>query len=347
MNKKLLLLALPISLLLCVACATPPKVTTTVIKSYTPLDSLQEVKVLYSTNQDTVVKGEILGEVKVSDAGFTINCDSASVISYIVEKARKMGGNAIYITKHLRPSMASSCHQMLANVLLLDTSSTLPKTALAGSTVEKSDTSKYVSLRNSITPVRKLYRARIALNAGYAWRTADISPDLSDEQKEHIEELTSGIVWDASVDYFFNNLYGISLNYSNYIANANTNMLTTKDLITYIGADFLVREGFGANFILASNIGLGYMNYTSKSTEQNQTATATGSTLGFNFGVDGEYKFSNNWGAGLKLSYLAGLLNQMHFKYPDGSEETINFPQGSAEGLGHFRIMGGIRYYFK
>lgn len=60
----------------------------------------------------------LLGKVKVDDTGFSINCDYERVIALAKTEAKKIGGNALKIIKHTKPSFfGSSCHQITAKIL--------------------------------------------------------------------------------------------------------------------------------------------------------------------------------------------------------------------------------------
>ena len=94
-----------------------PKITTSLSKSYAPLDYREEVVVI-GLNQPEPDDAETLGQVKIGDTGFSTNCDYNVVIDKAKLEARKAGGNAIKIIKHIPPSiMGSSCHIITANIL--------------------------------------------------------------------------------------------------------------------------------------------------------------------------------------------------------------------------------------
>ena len=64
-------------------------------------------------------KSEILGECKIGDSGFSTKCDYNTVLETLKSEARKVGGNAIKITKHKSPDFGSTCHRMTATILKL------------------------------------------------------------------------------------------------------------------------------------------------------------------------------------------------------------------------------------
>lgn len=97
-----------------------PKISTSLSKSYPPLDYKQDVVVI-SLYQQVPDNSEVLGQVKIGDSGFTTNCGYEAVIGKAKLEARKAGGNAIKIIKHTPPSlMGSSCHRITAKILKVE-----------------------------------------------------------------------------------------------------------------------------------------------------------------------------------------------------------------------------------
>ena len=113
--KKLHLLITLAALIFFGSCN--PKITTSLSKSYAPLDYREEVVVI-GLNQPEPDDAETLGQVKIGDTGFSTNCDYNVVIDKAKLEARKAGGNAIKITEHKPPTaMGSFCHRITANIL--------------------------------------------------------------------------------------------------------------------------------------------------------------------------------------------------------------------------------------
>jgi hypothetical protein len=116
MNKSLVFL---IGFLLVLdACA--PKVTTSVSKKYPMLDYREEVSV-FGLHDSIPANTEIFGTVKVGNSGFSTDCSLETVIDKAKIAARKVGGNAIKITKHSPPSVwRNSCHKIKVYILKVD-----------------------------------------------------------------------------------------------------------------------------------------------------------------------------------------------------------------------------------
>ncbi|NDP21228.1 MAG: DUF4156 domain-containing protein [Paludibacter sp.] len=92
-----------------------PKITTSITKNYPLADSTQEVNII-EINEEVPSNSELLGEVRVTDSGFSTRCDYESVLNAAKLEARKAGGNTIRILTHQLPGMSSSCHQIVANI---------------------------------------------------------------------------------------------------------------------------------------------------------------------------------------------------------------------------------------
>ena len=111
--KKTASLSLITILFLLGSCA--PRIVTSISKNYPLLDIAEEVRVI-ELNETLPLKSELLGEVKIGDAGFTNKCDLATVLTIAKLEARKVGGNAIKIVSHQTPDFVSSCHRISANI---------------------------------------------------------------------------------------------------------------------------------------------------------------------------------------------------------------------------------------
>ncbi len=96
-----------------------PKVSTTLSKSYPPLDYKQEV-IVFGLVEDAPSHSEVLGQVKVGDSGLSVKCGYEVVIDQAKLEARNVGGNAIKIIKHKNPGLWSSCHRITAQILKLE-----------------------------------------------------------------------------------------------------------------------------------------------------------------------------------------------------------------------------------
>jgi len=106
-----------ISLIVLISCN--PKISVQINKSYPVLDYKKEVMVI-GLKQKIPEGSEEIGFVKVEDTGFTMDCSYEIMVDKAKLEARKIGGNAIKITKHLKPSAKSSCHQIEAKILYLE-----------------------------------------------------------------------------------------------------------------------------------------------------------------------------------------------------------------------------------
>ena len=110
-----LLISIAITLFSC-----SPTVSTSLSKHYPPLDYDQEVWVFH-LDQAQPKEAVVLGEVKIKDSGFSVNCGYPVVLNKAKLEARKHGGNAIKIIKHKLPHpLGSTCHRITARILRVD-----------------------------------------------------------------------------------------------------------------------------------------------------------------------------------------------------------------------------------
>lgn len=111
--------SLMIALLLSVTSCNP-KITTTISRTYPPIDYREEVTVI-GLGDIEPDNAEFIGQVRIGDSGFSTNCSYAVVLEKALLEARKAGGNAIKIIEHQLPSaFGSSCHRITAKILKIE-----------------------------------------------------------------------------------------------------------------------------------------------------------------------------------------------------------------------------------
>jgi len=333
-------------LLLFTACS--PRVGTMATKTYPPLNADSPV-VVYLYQTDIPQGTESLGKVKVSDTGVSTKCDSVTVINLIKNEARKIGGNAVCITDHIRPSFwGGSCHQMAAILLKVNDSN-------QSNRPEDNSVTEFTEVRN--TAIKStLPKFKIGANIGYGWRTAKLSSELRGDIRDFYEKMMSGIIWDGSFYYYFNDYYGVGLLYSSYYTSnsiyaqfmptGETGKLNSKHTITFIGPAFAMRAVTNdQKWIFNLNLGIGYLGYYANETLNSHYLKQDGATVGFLTNLGGEYKFDKHWGVGVDLSLIGGLLRKINID-EDGIKSTYIYKDGLEEGIGQFRLTTGLRYYF-
>ena len=345
MKKSHTLLIFVFFILLLSSCS--PRIGTTITKTYLPTSEDTDI-VVYQYQTEIPVGTESIGKVKITDTGFSTNCDSLSVIGIVKKEARKVGGNAVCITDHIKPSFfGSSCHQMSAIILRVSDFAYVQQTdsivqfTNEQSQIEKSSFSKF----------------KIGVNMGYGWRNAKIQDGRSMEMHDFYEKLMSEAIWDVAFNYYFNDNYGVGLIYSPYDVTENIYVglletgeigtLKAKTNITFIAPTFDWRWiSNNGKWIFNTNLGIGYMGYRHKETFKNQSIEESSATVGFLWGISEEYKFSNHWGISLNFSMLSGLLNSLNVN-ENGRKYTLDLKNNNEKvGLGQYRLSAGVRYYF-
>ncbi|MDR2938481.1 MAG: hypothetical protein LBU92_06065, partial [Prevotellaceae bacterium] len=285
MKKVFFYLALP-----ALASSCAPAVRAAVLKSYPAV--VPDSVVVYSKSHEVPATSEALGSVRVYDGGFTTQCDSLTVVNHVKLEVGKIGGNAALITEHKLPSFwTSTCHQMTATALRVNGLNTpMLDSAAVGQLLLK--------------PARTQPRARFAANIGYGWRLAKISPSLTADARKDLEQRMSGMVWEFSAAYFFNDAMGIGVDYNGYGSTSNsqgyltnaphiTGSMHTSDMITYIGPAWVFRSAYG-KWILEGSMGIGYVGFTEKMTLRQYSGDAKGSTVGMKFSLGADYKLHEN-----------------------------------------------------
>lgn len=110
--KKLIVIAICVIL---TGCSATLK-TKLVNKNYQPLPETTKVFVLESA-YNVPFQSELIGDIKIGDSGFSVDCGYDKMISEAKNLARKAGANIIKITEINEPNFfASSCYRMRAKI---------------------------------------------------------------------------------------------------------------------------------------------------------------------------------------------------------------------------------------
>ncbi len=326
------------------------------MKQYPPLSPGENI-VVYEQPGQILDASEPLGQVIAADRGSTIHCDSLTMINLVKEEARKVGGNAVLIVEHQRPSFwGSSCHQFVATILR-----TTPTALLSSSDSSGAANTVPYTYNTNDTRQRQLPRFSFGTDIGAGWRLNRISSAVSSDARRFYENLRFGLGWGAYGDYFFNDNYGIRLSYQGaynsygekvVIINDDdlyigAGTLSLRNTIHYVGPAFVMRTATrNQKWLFNLSSGMGFLHFReSIYLFEQQVSTAVDPTVGFQIIFGTEYKFAKNWGAGLNLSLLSGIVDTFTV-YQDGEQTTITAPPGEGEGVARLDLLFGIRYYF-
>ena len=342
-----------IPLLYLVACAgCAPRIATTVMKTYPALDAGEPVAV-YSQSQPVPDNSEALGTVAVTDGGFTMPCDSLTMMTRMQEEAKKIGGNAIFITEHLRPMLfGSNCHQFKGTVLRIanvETAAGAPDDSLAV---------RYVAT----PPGRRLPRWGFGVDAGAGWRTNSMDPALESDWKHFYNSLRFGVSWDAHGHYFFTDEIGLQLIYQGSQA-------TYSDLATlldddgnvkasgrhhsairthYAGPAMICRAASPKKkWLFDATIGVGYLYYEEAIRFPSYFTVASGSTFAIQTSLGVAYKWDEHWGVGVNLSNVSCAIRNGQYN-DNGHKSSLPLDdEGKGNGVSRLEMLIGLRYYIK
>ncbi|MBB4806414.1 hypothetical protein HNP38_001686 [Chryseobacterium defluvii] len=187
-------------------------------------------------------------------------------------------------------------------------------------------------------------------SVGYAWRTAKTPSGISNETKEYIKGLKSGVNFDISAYYHLKSNIGLGLKYSNYSASSDGRItvqdlngqlmaetVNTKDHISFFGPAFMYSNfNQETKHKLFYDLALGVITYTTKT----GTVKGTGSNLGMEANIAYQYAVSKNFFIGPKLGFTAGTLTEMKF-----NGTTVEFGD-EKEGLSRVSLGAAATFRF-
>jgi len=112
------MLAVLVVAILVVACS--PRVTTTVLKNDVGALSHSDPIVVIDESQPAPADGVLVGRIRASDTGFTVNCSYPEMIEQIKIKAQTLGANVIKVSYRKKPDTWSTCDRVSADLYRVD-----------------------------------------------------------------------------------------------------------------------------------------------------------------------------------------------------------------------------------
>ena len=205
---------------------------------------------------------------------------------------------------------------------------------------------------------KKEYNVQIALNGGYAFRTAKFSNDISGDYKEYLRKLMQGPDLGASIRFNVKNGFMLGLHYDRFSSSnamdayaydddGNYYEGTVSDIhtITFIGMSIgaLSASSHNGKHMLCLEALAGYLGYKDSAEEFGYRYTLSGQTIGLGLGFGYDYRITQHFAIGAEASYIMGALSKV--TYDDGIHKEVIDMGNSREGLQRFNIKGGIRFY--
>lgn len=205
---------------------------------------------------------------------------------------------------------------------------------------------------------KKEYNVQIALNGGYAFRTAKFSNDILGDYKDYLKKLMQGPDYGASIRFNIKNGITLGLHYDRFSSSNAAYVYTYDDegnyyegnvsnihTLTFIGVSLGALTANSQNGKHMLNVeGLaGYMGYKDSAEEFGYKYTLTGQTFGLGLAFGYDYRLTQHIAIGAEASYYIGALSKV--TYDDGINKEVIDLGNSKEGLQRFNIKGGIRFY--
>lgn len=130
---------------------------------------------------------------------------------------------------------------------------------------------------------------------------------LTNEERNYLKGLKSGMNFDVSIFYHLKGLVGIGFKYSNYSASSErrfsfvdnagytySGKFTTKDMITFFGPSFIISNfNEETKHKMYVDLALGAVTYTTKSGNVKCTGSSLGSEMNGRLSISNSQEFFN------------------------------------------------------
>jgi hypothetical protein len=352
--KKLLLILTSVFLYSCA-----PTISTTSMQNYSQLNPKDDV-IVYREGETLPQDIKIIGKTEIGDSGFTINCGLDIMIEKAKTEARKIGANAVVITKHILPSVwGSSCHRIKADLVKTGVQTNDLQNNIKTDTIPKNEVEVFYESKNVKIPsnYNKLF---LTLNYGFSFRTAgveDVTPAL---EKSFQKELGSGNSFQIKTGFKStrNSYYGLV--YSRHSStNSLSNIIFTEpngfegigstsqtNTINYYGlASGWIVDFFPRKDTFVFDLSLGYINYSEKRKFFN-TYEAKGGALGISTDISYYFGLTKNFKIGPTFSFSGGALKKYTLESDNGFRQKIEFEENTFLSLYRIDLMLGTYFEF-
>jgi hypothetical protein len=189
---------------------------------------------------------------------------------------------------------------------------------------------------------------------GYGFRLGKTPPNISREQKQIIENLSTGIVYDLGLYCRINDMAAVGFKYNCYSANSPASnsfdpsiisIPAQNDVISFYGASYLLDQKSN-NSRHEGNIelALGYIDYRSSIPTFNNFQSY-GSTFGMVGNLSYKYRVLTKLSIGPTLNFVGGTIREFKVTANNGYSATISLPKDSYESL--WRIDFGFEAIYR
>lgn len=181
---------------------------------------------------------------------------------------------------------------------------------------------------------------------GYSMRTNKIDDNLKPDERQRVKNLMKGYSINVNGVYFFKRSMGVGLSLNRHSATGSHQSVKDNLTMFYIAPSFnsriLFRNGKSG---LLFDVSVGYLSYKQIVKEDyHNDVKLTGGTFGTGLSIGYDIGLSEALALSLKVSHISGVLTQFKVSL-NGKKETVKFPDGQKEGLGHVNFSIGLRFH--
>jgi len=173
---------------------------------------------------------------------------------------------------------------------------------------------------------------RIAFAGGFAYKLGDFEGTGNSKLDRISRNLLSGLGLEFEIDYYFINDMGIGINVNYFNTSASAKNINIPNYgpvynysethhILFVGPSYVIRYDT-PRWLFTANVGIGPIFLINDIVTDAYNWRETATSVGMNYGLGAEYKFSNNLAAGLRLStttgtYSSSTINGRKVKYDE------------------------------
>jgi len=202
-------------------------------------------------------------------------------------------------------------------------------------------------------------KLRINANVGYSYKLG-ISSAGNEEEEAYERDIRNGFRFGAGLDIFFNDANGIGFKFSQFNSNADielevpidensdsTQTFAASEKLTIAQYSVLWRRRWNSSVSNNSfnlGLGLGLVNYRDNITFLDQTLYEQAFAVALELELSYDIGLSDNFYLTFGADMGTGYFESSTINFPDGSSESITYPDGEGVSAGRASVWIGVTF---
>jgi hypothetical protein len=185
------------------------------------------------------------------------------------------------------------------------------------------------------------FRAKFDFNMGMGYLLSIIPENATSENEDYLNEMRRGFTYDANLNIYFSNGFGIGAKYNHFSTkNSIGNLLEENVKDIFLGVSFLAATKLpNDRGILSTSLSIGSLSEVNDAKIYNYDVKIEGETIGIYLNVGLDFFVSDNIALGIHSGLIWGMIKKVEV---NGQDQDLDEPMN----LSRFDGLVGFKVYF-